>query len=140
MIVASFVPIMKVFIKVLGGDGSVVEVNEDMKISEVKRLIQQDLNIPVSQQALVLMGKTLADDHTVGSYNKIKEGTKLHLVVKKAECLQDVLAHFLRKYYSEKQTQLIMDEFMKDFNERVHNLSLDDLERIATSYMTEQNT
>lgn len=131
---------MKVFIKVLRGDGCVLDVQENMKILDVKNLIQQELKVPLSQQVLLLMGKTLTDDQTIGSYNKIKEGSKIHLVIKKADNLQDVLSRFLLRYYNEKQTKMILSEFMKDFHEKVQNLSLDDLERIATTYLSDENS
>lgn len=130
---------MKVFIKVLQGDGCMVDVNENMKISDVKKQIEHELKVPVSQQTLVLYGRTLADEHTVGSYVKIKEGSKLHLVIKKPDLLEEVLGRFLEKYYSEGQSKVILEEFMRDFHSKVKTLSLDDLERIATSYLNDEN-
>lgn len=129
---------MKIFIKVLRGDGCIMEVQESTKISEVKRQIEQDLKVPVAQQTLVLFGKTLVDDKTIGFYPKIKDGTKLHLVIKKPESLEVVLGRFLKNYYTDEQSKLILDEFMKDFDSKVASLSLDDLERIATSYLNEE--
>ncbi|KAF5302509.1 hypothetical protein FQR65_LT00881 [Abscondita terminalis] len=130
---------MKVFIKVLQGDGCMVEVNENMKILEVKKQIETHLKVPVSQQILVIAGRTLSDDQTIGAYPKIKDGTKVHLVIKKPESLEEVLGGFLQKYYSEKQTELILEEFMKDFNHKVKTLSLDDLEKLAISYLNDEN-
>lgn len=130
---------MKIFIKVLRGDGCIMEVEESTKILEVKQQIEQDLKVPVAQQTLVLMGKTLVDDKTIGFYPKIKDGTKLHLVIKKPESLQALLGRFLENYYAEDQCKLIIDEFMKDFEAKVSSLSLDDLERIATSYLNEES-
>ncbi|KAF5285795.1 hypothetical protein FQA39_LY04256 [Lamprigera yunnana] len=121
------------------GDGCMLEVNENMKIKDVKKQIETHLKVPVSQQTLVLFGKTLNDDHTIGFYPKIKDGTKVHLVVKKPESLEDILGRLLRKYYSEKQTKVIIEEFMKDFYNKVQMLSLDDLERIAISYLNDEN-
>lgn len=130
---------MKIFIKVLRGDGCLMEVQESTKILEVKQRIEQELKVPVAQQTLVFLGKTLLDDKTICSYPKIKEGTKLHLVIKKPESLQSVLERFLLKYYTSDQCKLILDEFMRDFYAKVDSLSLDDLERIATSYLNEES-
>lgn len=130
---------MKIFIKVLRGEGCVIEVEEATKISDVKKKIETELKVPISQQTLVLLGKTLVDDKTIGFYPKIKEGTKLHLVVKKPESLPIVLGRFLRNYYTEEQCDLILDQFMKDFYIKVDSLSLDDLERIGTSYLNDEN-
>ncbi|KAK5641271.1 hypothetical protein RI129_009818 [Pyrocoelia pectoralis] len=130
---------MKIFIKVLQGDGCIIEVTENMKILDVKKQIENHLKVPLSQQTLVLLGRTLADDQTIGSYPKIKDGTKVHLVIKKPESLEEVLGRFLHKYYSEKHTKLIVEEFMKDFHNKVKTLSLDDLERLAISYLNDEN-
>lgn len=130
---------MKIFVKVLQGDGCMLEVEESTKIADVKKQIEINMKIPISQQTLVLFGKTLSDEQTIGFYPKIKDGTKVHLVIKKPETLEYVLGKFLQKYYSEKQVKLIIDEFIKDFHNKVHSLSLDDLERIATSYLNDEH-
>lgn len=130
---------MKIFIKVLRGDGCIMDVEETTKISEVKKQIETELKVPISQQTLVLLGKTLVDDKTIGFYPKIRDGTKLHLVVKKPESLKVILGRFLRTHYTEEQCNLILDEFMRDFYAKVDSLSLDDLERIATSYLNDEN-
>ncbi|KAK9754712.1 Ubiquitin family [Popillia japonica] len=130
---------MKIFIKVLRGDGCTMDVEKTTKIIDIKKQIEGNLKVPVAQQTLVLLGKTLLDENTIGFYPKIKDGTKLHLVIKKPESLNAVLTRFLRSYYSEEQTKLIMDQFMKDFQTKVNSLSLDDLERIATSYLSDES-
>ncbi|KRT83219.1 Ubiquitin [Oryctes borbonicus] len=130
---------MKIFIKVLRGDGCVMDVEKTTRIIDVKKQIEADLKVPVAQQTLVLLGKTLLDDKRIGFYPKIKDGTKLHLVIKKPESLNTILTRFLRNYYTEEQTKVVMDQFMKDFQAKVYSLSLDDLERIATSYLNDEN-
>lgn len=130
---------MKIFIKVLRGDGCIIDVQESTKISEVKKQIENELKVPIAQQTLVLLGKTLVDEKTIGFYPKIKDGSKLHLVIKKPESLNIVLTRFLQNYYNEEQCNLILDEFMRDFYVKVDSLSLDDLERIATSYLNDEN-
>ncbi|XP_018335282.1 ubiquitin-like protein 4A [Agrilus planipennis] len=130
---------MKIFVRVLNGDGAVLDVNQDMKILDVKNLIEKELKVPVNQQTLVLLGKSLRDDKTIAFYDKIKDGTKLHLIIKKPESLNIVLSRYLQKFYNEEQINLILKEFMKDFEANVQSLSLDDLERIATSYLHDEN-
>ncbi|GJQ72357.1 hypothetical protein Trydic_g3442 [Trypoxylus dichotomus] len=116
-----------------------MDVEKTTKIIDVKKQIEADLKVPVAQQTLVLLGKTLLDEKRIGFYPKIKDGTKLHLVIKKPESLNTILSRFLRSYYTEDQTKLILDHFMKDFQTKVNSLSLDDLERIATSYLNDEN-
>lgn len=128
---------MKITVKSLKGGSSLIEVTEKTSIMEVKKLVEKDINIPAPQQTLVLFGKTLQDDKLVEDYPKIKDGTKLYVAIKKPESLNTVLNRFLRKYYSEDQCKLIVDEFMRNFQSKVDSLSLDDLERIAKSEMGE---
>lgn len=112
-----------------------VDVQETTTITDLKTKIEADLNIPVGQQTLVLFGKPLQDDKTVGFYPNLKDGTKLYVAVKKPDTLNAALTRFLRQYYSEQQCTLIVEEFMRDFQSKVKNLSLDDLERIAKADM-----
>ncbi|KAJ8911166.1 hypothetical protein NQ315_013021 [Exocentrus adspersus] len=126
---------MKITVKSLKGGSALIEVTEKTSIMEVKKLVEKDINIPAPQQTLVLFGKTLQDDKLVEDYPKIKDGTKIYVAIKKQESLHVVLNKFLRKYYSEDQCKLIVDEFMRNFQSKVHSLSLDDLERIAKSEM-----
>lgn len=106
---------MKVFIKILQGDGCTVEITEDSTVLDVKKQIQNDLKIPIPQQSLLLLGKALVDEKPISFYPNIKDGTKLNLVVKKPEALQVVLIRFLQKFYDENQSKRICDEFMKVF-------------------------
>lgn len=124
---------MKLTVKSLKGESCVVSVGERTTILELKKLTEKELKIPAGQQTLVLLGKSLQDDKCIGDYSKIKDGTKLFVAVKKLDTLHGVLAKFLRKYYTEEQCQVIVDEFMRNFHSKVDGLSLDDLERIATS-------
>lgn len=130
---------MKIFIKNLRGDVCVMEVQGDTKISDVKKRLEDDMKVPISQQTLVLNGKILHDDKTIGFYPRIKEGTKLYVAIRKPEMLDVALERFLRQYYNENQTKTIVDYFMKDFQEHVTSLSLDDLERIAISDLHYEN-
>lgn len=116
-----------------------VEVSERAKIVELKKKIEMELKVAASQQTLVYMGKTLVDEKSLDFYPKIKDGAKVHLIVKKPESLHLLLDRFLMKYYSQEQTKMILDEFMRDFSAKVESLSLDDLERIATSYLSEES-
>ncbi|XP_030758698.1 ubiquitin-like protein 4A [Sitophilus oryzae] len=124
---------MQIIIKCLKGGSTVIEVDETTPIAEIKNKVEKDLKIPISQQTLVLLGSPLQDGKKVGDYPKIKEGTKIYIVIKKPENLQSSLGKFLRRYYSEEQCKIIVDEFLRNFQNKVDNLSLDDLERIAIS-------
>lgn len=126
---------MKILVKSIRGGSCVVDAQETTTIGELKMKVATDFNIPAAQQTMVLCGKTLQDDKTVGFYPKLKEGSKIYVAIKKPETLNVALTRFLRQYYSDQQCAVIVDEFMKDFQNKVNNLSLDDLERIAKADM-----
>lgn len=122
---------MKLIVRSLKGETCMVEVTESTSILEIKKMVENNIKIPFTQQTLVLLGKTLQDDKTIGFYPKIKDGTKIYVAIKKPETLNVVLNRFLKKFYSEEQCKMIVDEFMRNFQTKVDSLSLDDLERIA---------
>lgn len=126
---------MQVIIKCLKGGSTSAEVSQHTRIADLKKKVEKDLKIPISQQTLIVMGSPLQEDKTIGDYPKIKEGTKLYVVVKKAESLPVALGKLFKKYYSEEQSLMLVDEFMKDFQSKVANLSLDDLEGMAVNYL-----
>jgi hypothetical protein len=59
---------------------------------------------------------------------------------KEKTVLKDAIYKFLRQFYNESDSEKITDKFMKDFYRSVSRLSLDDLERLATSYLHDENT
>lgn len=129
---------MQIIIKCLKGGTTSTEVDQNTLIMDLKKKVEKDLKIPVSQQTLIVLGSPLQDDKKIGDYPKIKEGTKLYVVIKKPESLQSALGKFLRKYYSEEQCKIIVDEFMRNVQTKVDNLSLDDWENIARANLNEQ--
>ncbi|ENN77821.1 hypothetical protein D910_12397 [Dendroctonus ponderosae] len=129
---------MQLILKCLNGSSSSMDVDHNTLILNVKKKVEKDLKIPVWQQTLIFMGSPLQEDKIIGDYPKIKDGTKLFIIVKKPESFQAVLNKFLRKYYSEEQCKTIVKEFMKNFEATVNNLSLDDLERMAIANLNEQ--
>lgn len=129
---------MQIIIKCLKGGTTSTEVDQNTLIMDLKKKVEKDLKIPVSQQTLIVLGSPLQDDKKIGDYPKIKEGTKLYVVIKKPESLQSALGKFLRKYYSEEQCKIIIDEFMRNVQTKVDNLSLDDWENIARANLNEQ--
>lgn len=104
---------MKVYIKILQGDGCMVDIQDSSTILDIKKQVQTSMKIPVAQQTLLFVGKALVDDKPISYYPNIKEGTKLNLVVKKPDTLKVAMIKFLQRYYTEAQSQRICDEFMK---------------------------
>lgn len=101
----------------------------------LKKEISQVLNVPVPKQKILCVGRTLADEKTLNSYPTIKDGTKLTVVIKEPEPLKDVMNKIFKKFYSEEQADAMTKEFMIDFDNRLSQMSLDDIERMATHFM-----
>lgn len=146
---------MKVTVKKLQGNECVVDIMPTETVLELKHKISDLLGIEVPQQKLLHTGKTLADENPLSFYPGIKDGSKLNLlVVKKAEegsskgkapirktgthILKDEISRVLRRYYTESDTESIVNELIKDLKNKVNNLSYDDLERLATALLQDQ--
>jgi len=97
-----------------------------------------------------------SDENPLSFYPGIKDGSKLNLlVIKKAEegssearslsqqktgihLLRDEVSRVLRHYYTVSETESIVNELIKDLKNKVNNLSYDDLERLATALLQDQ--
>uniref|UniRef100_A0A6M2DDY4 Putative ubiquitin-like protein 4a n=1 Tax=Xenopsylla cheopis TaxID=163159 RepID=A0A6M2DDY4_XENCH len=126
---------MKILIKVLKGNDCWLEVNKDTTIKQIKTEAMSRLNISGPQQTLLLAGRPLIDENSVEFYDSIQEGTKLLLVIKKQEILNlnDELVKYLKKFYSDDTAQQLAKSFMIEFKRKTALLSLDDIERLASS-------
>lgn len=88
-------------------------------------------------------------------YPGIKDGSKLNLVVRKTTqessdekspavqkygtaLLRESVSKILKKYYSQTETESITNELVKELRTKVNNLSFDDLERLATALLQDQ--
>ncbi|KAH8313544.1 hypothetical protein KR067_007829 [Drosophila pandora] len=126
---------MQITIKVLKGQDCLLEVLPTSTILEVKQQIEGELQISAANQKLLLMGRPLNNDQTIASYPNIKQGTKLNLVVMKP-CLRDSILRGFRKHFPEQQAERLTNEFMADFERKLTEQSLDDLERFADSIVS----
>ncbi|XP_029051923.1 ubiquitin-like protein 4A [Osmia lignaria lignaria] len=146
---------MKVIVKKLQGKECVVDIMPSDTVLQLKHKVSDLLGIDVPQQRLLLTGKTLADENPLSFYPGIKDGSKLNLlVIKKADegsgegkashsksgtnLLRDEVSRVLRHYYTESETESIVNELIKDLKNKVNNLSYDDLERLATALLQDQ--
>lgn len=112
------------------------QVSESTTIHELKQKIEKSLNIPVAHQKLLCTGRTLVDDKTIGAYSTaIKAGTKLTLVIKEPEPLKDIMLKMFKRYYTDQQSEEMTKEFLIDFEQRMRQMSLDDIERMATFFL-----
>lgn len=119
---------------------SYLQVSPVTSISEIKLRVAEKLGIPVEEQKLLLLGRTLSDEHTVESYPSIKEGTKLNLVVKKPEGLFEVSVKYFKSIgMSDAQAVSTGHELLKVLEEKIYQLSWDDLERLCYDILLEEN-
>lgn len=97
-----------------------------------------------------------SDENPLSFYPGIKDGSKLNLlVIKKAEegssearslpqqkagihLLREEVSRVLRHYYTVSETESIVNELIKDLKNKVNNLNYDDLERLATALLQDQ--
>ncbi|XP_058877891.1 ubiquitin-like protein 4A [Acipenser ruthenus] len=134
-------------VKPLQGKECCLQVCEDEKVSTVKSLVSERLNIPVNQQRLLYKGKALADEHRLSHYS-IGPDSKLNLVVKPPAEKQEQhsLSHpsphpgsvwhslpaVLNKHFTPADAVRVLEQLHKDYERSLRLLSLDDLERLAT--------
>ncbi|XP_015516019.1 ubiquitin-like protein 4A [Neodiprion pinetum] len=145
---------MKIVVKILQGRECVVDILPSNTVLELKHKVSESLGIAVPHQKLIHTGKALADDQLLSFYPTIKDGCKLNLFVKKQiqsegksaqgdtgiQLFRSEMSRVLRHYYTESETQSIINEFMKDLKKKVDGLSYDDLERLATALLQDQES
>ncbi|XP_031829755.1 ubiquitin-like protein 4A [Nomia melanderi] len=146
---------MKVVVKKLPGKGCVVDIMPSDTVLQLKHKVSNLMGIEVSQQKLLYNGKALADANPLSFYPDIKDGCRLHmLVIKKTEegsskgkavqrksgiyLLRHEISRVLRYYYTESDTDSIVNKLLKILQNKVDNLSYDDLERLATALLQDQ--
>lgn len=110
-------------------------MEEHINVLDLKKEIYKKLNVPVPRQKILFVGRTLADEKSLDAYPQIKNGSKLTIVIKEPEPLKDVICKIFKKYYSEDQSEAMAKDFMIDFEKRLNQLSLDDIERMATYFL-----
>ncbi|XP_058793151.1 uncharacterized protein LOC131665333 [Phymastichus coffea] len=138
---------MKIHIKVLKGEEHIFDISSSDTVLEVKQKVKDRLGIETSNQVLLLLGKALSDENQISFYPGIREGTKLTLVKKSPQstkCKSGVhtfkneMIKVLQNFYSEADALTIANETIKDLQNKVNHLSFDDLERLATALMQDQ--
>lgn len=102
---------------------------------DLKKEISKSLNIPVPRQKILFVGRTLADEKLLSDYPQIQNGSKLTVVMKEPEPLKDVMCKIFKKFYSDEQSEAMAKDFMIDFEKRLDQLSLDDIERMAAYFL-----
>lgn len=112
------------------------QVTETTTVLELKQRVEQHLRIPVSHQKILCVGRTLVDEKTLDTYKPaLRSGCKLTLVVKEPEPLKDVIYKLFKRFYADDQSESMAKDVMAHQNQRIRDMSLDDLERLATYFL-----
>ncbi|XP_007235550.2 ubiquitin-like protein 4A [Astyanax mexicanus] len=139
-------------VKPLQGKECNVQVTENEKVSTVKELVFERLNIPPNQQRLLYKGKALADEYRLSDYS-IGPEAKLNLVVRPAgerssgaavssssssssstdgsSGVWQILSTVLARHFSPADAAKVQEQLIKDYERSLRQLSLDDIERLA---------
>ncbi|KAK1787063.1 hypothetical protein P4O66_017436 [Electrophorus voltai] len=139
-------------VKPLQGKECNVQVTENEKVSTVKELVFERLNIPPNQQRLLYKGKALADEYRLSDYS-IGPEAKLNLVVRPAgernsgavvhnstsshssgssgSGVWQSLSGVLAKHFTPADAAKVQEQIVKDYERSLRQLSLDDIERLA---------
>ncbi|CAK1552798.1 unnamed protein product [Leptosia nina] len=127
---------MQIIIKKLQGGELSIMVEDSTKVIDIKRNIALKHKISVCSQKLLYMGRALADEQPISSYPSIKDGTKLHLLVRKAEGLLEGSAKFFReKGMPDDQAKSTAKRLVQITEEKFNKMSWDDIERLATDIL-----
>ncbi|CAD0198058.1 unnamed protein product [Chrysodeixis includens] len=130
---------MKIVVKKLKGGECTLEVLPSTYISEIKQMISEKLEIPVEEQKLLLLGRTLVDEQMVEGYPAIKDGTKLNLVVKKPDGLLEIsMKHFKRVGLSDADATCAAKRLLKIIEDKFSKLSWDDVERLSLDCLIDE--
>merc|ERR1711915_757411 len=151
---------MKVSVKILQGAECNVDVVGADSVDHLKELVKVHLNICPSDQRLLHKGKTLQDGTLIQEYN-LREGDKLHLVVKKEStpseskdikrplsgCIEtqteplarSVLETELYKLLkpncsNDSEVKKLVSAILKNIDRKLSSLSFDDIERICDTW------
>ncbi|KAF7665654.1 hypothetical protein LDENG_00136000 [Lucifuga dentata] len=136
-------------VKPLQGKECSVQVTEDEKVSTVKELVSERLNIPANQQRLLYKGKALADEHRLSDYS-IGPEAKLNLVIRPVGertgasgiaasssssssqgGVWQIVSTVLARHFSPADAAKVHEQLIKDYERSLRQLSLDDIERLA---------
>uniref|UniRef100_A0A3Q4HZC7 Ubiquitin-like domain-containing protein n=3 Tax=Pseudocrenilabrinae TaxID=318546 RepID=A0A3Q4HZC7_NEOBR len=129
-------------VKPLQGKECSVQVTEDEKVSTVKELVSERLNIPANQQRLLYKGKALADEHRLSDYS-IGPEAKLNLVIRPVGertaasgtaapgGVWQTISTILARHFSPADAAKVHEQLIKDYERSLRQLSLDDIERLA---------
>ncbi|CAL1531510.1 unnamed protein product [Lymnaea stagnalis] len=141
---------MHLTVKILNGEECTLAASPSSLVSDVKEQVEALLSIPVADQKLLFKGKALQDTKPLKDYG-VEDSGKITLVIKKSMLkptdpsntpqkfhpaeperpVWDKLRVFLQRHFRDRDVEVVLQEFKKEFERNLSNLSLDDIERLA---------
>ncbi|XP_061673440.1 ubiquitin-like protein 4A isoform X4 [Syngnathoides biaculeatus] len=115
-------------VKPLQGKECSVHVTEDEKVSTVKELVSERLNIPANQQRLLYKGKALAVGERTGA-SAVATGSGNCSATQGG--VWQTVSVILAKHFSPADAAKVHEQLIKDYERSLRQLSLDDIERLA---------
>ncbi|KAF7933242.1 hypothetical protein EAE99_003127 [Botrytis elliptica] len=113
----------KIIIKTLTGKSFPVHVSSDMTVATLKDRIQGKESIPIDQQRLIFMGKTLEEHHTLGDIS-VEEGMTVYLVLKLCGGFGFSNLSSWEKEQLQNEMMREFEKMKKEFYDRDHELTL----------------
>nr|XP_056700777.1 ubiquitin-like protein 4B [Euleptes europaea] len=123
-----------------------LQVSGEERISLVKSLVSEQLNVPVNQQTLLFQGRVLKGEHRLSDY-PIGPESILYLVIKKPEqvYLEELskpapvqphsvwyqLSQVLEKHFRTSDAVRILERVLNDYYRGLGLLSLENIEELA---------
>ncbi|XP_077192441.1 ubiquitin-like protein 4B [Paroedura picta] len=137
---------MLLTVKRLLGQQCRLRVSGEERISLVKSLVSEQLNVPVNQQTLLFRGKVLEGEHRLSDY-PIGPESIIYLVIKKPEQVffEDLskpapvrphsvwyqLSQVLEKHFRTSDAVRVLERVLNDYYRDLGMLSLENIEEIA---------
>lgn len=119
---------MRVNFKVIGGRSTTLKVTGQTRVSELKRLLGNELGVASIQLTLLYKGATLSDEKNLTLYALNNDDT-VNVNIKKLPQLQIALYDMFSEEVCD--VTLALNKFNTNYREWLDSLNLDDIERVC---------
>ncbi|VDL19108.1 unnamed protein product [Hymenolepis diminuta] len=126
---------MEITLKRLGYPAKNLKVAENTTVAEILSQVLSDCDIESERISLLFKGVPLSDRNRSLKDYSIKSGDKIMVVVKAPgkPTFEQVLQKYLQTDYNSADAQAITSKFMSLLSSTLDSLSLDDIDRLASS-------
>ena len=127
---------MRVNFKVIGGRSTTLKVTGQTRVSELKRLLGNELGVASIQLTLLYKGATLSDEKNLTLYALNNDDT-VNVNIKKLPQLQIELYDMFSEEVCD--ASLALSKFNTIYTEWLDSLNLDDIEMVCKELETQCN-